>query len=91
MSIDYDNRERIFFAGIEACFRSLGSLVNVETEAILETAVAAYKKDLQALDAKVRVLDDVVAIVNIGDADAVPEEKYRKIRAVLVGKGLIND
>ena len=89
MSVNYDERERIFFAGIEACFRSLGSLVNVETEVILETAVAAYKKDLQAMDAKTRVLDDVVAIAKSGDSP--PEEKYRKVVQVLKAKGLVEN
>ena len=89
MSVDYDDRERVFYAGIEACFRSLGSLVNVETEAILETAVAAYKKDLQAMDAKTRVLDDIVAIAKSGDSP--PAEKYRKVVQVLVAKGLVEN
>lgn len=89
MSVDYDERERIFFAGIEACFRSLGSLVNVETEAILETVVAAYKKELQAMDAKTRVLDDVAAIAKSGDSP--PEEKYRKVLQVLKAKGLVEN
>ena len=91
MSIDYDNRERKFNAGIETSFRALAVLVKIEVEDILELVTAIYRQDLQALDARVRILDDVVAIVNIGDADAVPEEKYRKIRAALVGKGLISD
>ena len=89
MSVDYDDRERVFYAGIEARFRSLGSLVNVETEAILETAVAAYKKDLQAMDAKTRVLDDIVAIAKSGDSP--PAEKYRKVVQVLVAKGLVEN
>lgn len=88
MSVDYDDRERIFTAGIEACFRSLGILVKVEVEDILEKAVAAYKKDLQAMDAKTRALDDVVAIAKSGDSP--PEEKYRKMLQVLVAKGLID-
>ena len=91
MTIDYDNRERLFNANIEACFKEMGSLMTVEAESIRDLVVQAYKADLHALDARVRILDDVVAIVNIGDADSVPEEKYRKIRAALVGKGLIDD
>ena len=91
MSVDYDNRERLFNAGIEACFKDIGALMAVEAETIRELVVFKYKQDLQALDARVRVLDDVVAIVKIGDADAVPEEKYRKIRQALAGKGLIDD
>lgn len=89
MSVDYDNRERIFSEGIEACFRELGSLVKVEAEDILEKAVAAYKKDLQAMDAKTRVLDDVVAIAKSGDSP--PEEKYRKVLQVLKAKGLVEN
>ena len=91
MSIDYDNRERLFNANIEACFKEMGSLMAVEAESIRDLVVQAYKADLQVLDAKVRILDDVIAIANIGDADAVPEEKYRKIRTVLVAKGLVEN
>lgn len=91
MSVDYENRERLFNAGIEMCFTELGSLLAVEAEAILKAVVGAYKQDLQALDAKTRILDDIIAIANIGDADTAPEDKYRKIRQVLVGKELIND
>ena len=89
MSVDYDDRERVFYAGIEACFRGLGVLVKVEVEDILEKAVAAYKQDLQTMDAKTRVLDDVIAIAKSGDS--LPEEKYRKVVQVLVAKGLVEN
>ena len=91
MSVDYDNRERLFDANIEASFKDMAGGLAVDVEKIRELVVAAYKKDLQAMDAKIRILDDIVAIVKIGDADAVPENKYRKIRQALVSKGLVEN
>lgn len=89
MSVDYENRERLFNVGIEDSFKQLGSDLAAGALIIKETVVAAYRQDLVDLDAKSRVLDDIIAIANIGDADAVPEQKYRKIEQVLVAKGLI--
>lgn len=91
MSVDYDNCERLFNANIEASFKDMGSSLTVISQEIRELVIAAYKQDLQALDAKVRVLDDVVAIVKIGDAETSPENKYRKIRQVLVAKDLVEN
>ena len=89
MSVNYDERERKFHAGIEACFREMGGLVKVEAESILETVVAAYKQDLREMDAKTRILDDIVAITKSGDSP--PEEKYRKVLQALVAKGLVEN
>lgn len=93
MSVNYEEREQQFKAGIEACFKHLGDMVVVEAQEIRGAVVIAYKQDLQALDAKARILDDIVTIVKTGDADdgKVPENKYRKIRQVLVAKDLVEN
>ena len=89
MSVDYDDRERIFNAGIEDSFREIGNIIKVESESVLKVVVAAYKQDLQEMDAKTRVLDDIVAIAKSGDSP--PEEKYRKVLQVLRAKGLVEN
>ena len=91
MSIDYDNRERQFDADIEASFGSLAALVAVEVEDIRNLVVQAYKADLVAFDDKTRLLDDIVAITQIGDGDADEASKYRKIRQALASKGLVEN
>ncbi len=85
MSVDYENRARIFDANIEAGFQEVSSVLAVEVEQLRKQVVAAYKKDLQAFDARVRILDDIVAIAKSGDSP--PEEKYRKIDQLLKAKG----
>lgn len=89
MSVNYDERAQIFDAGIEDLFRDLGTALSVDAENIRTTVVAAYTKDLASIDAKTRVLDDVVAIAKSGDSP--PEEKYRKMVQVLVAKGLVEN
>ena len=85
MSVDYDEVERIFAANLEGAFKELASLLGVEVEKVREGAVAWFRKDLMALDAKGRILDDVIAIAKSGDSP--PEEKYRKIDQLLKAKG----
>ena len=85
MSVDYENRARIFDANIESGFKEVASSLTIETEHLRKQVVAAYKRDLQAFDARVRILDDIVAIAKSGDSP--PEEKYRKIDQLLKAKG----
>ena len=89
MSVNYDERARLFDSGIEDLFRDLATALAVDADNIRTTVVAAYTKDLASIDAKTRVLDDIVAIAKSGDSP--PEEKYRKVLQVLVAKGLIDN
>jgi hypothetical protein len=91
MSIDYENRARIFNAGIEGSFKEMAGSLAVDAERIREVVVAAYTKDLSALDARGRIVDDVLAIMMIG---SIPENdlegaKYRKIYELFRSKGLL--
>ena len=101
MSVDYEGREKQYEKDIQASFRSLTSLVTIEAEMILKHTILAYKADLreldvelqrlQDLDSKYRVVEDIIAITKIGEADANAENKYRKIRQALVAKGLVEN
>ncbi len=85
MSVDYEERERVFDANIEGMFKEIASNLAVQTERVRELSVMAYRADLQLFDARVRILDDIVAIAKSGDSP--PEEKYRKIDQLLKAKG----
>ena len=85
MSVDYEERARVFDVSIEGGFKEVASSLAVETEHLRKQVVAAYKKDLQIFDARVRILDDIVAIAKSGDSP--PAEKYRKIDQLLKAKG----
>ena len=85
MSVDYDERARIFGVNLEGAFAEVASNVTVDMLKVHETVTAAYKADLQAFDARVRILDDIIAIAKSGDSP--PEEKYRKIDQLLKAKG----
>ena len=63
----------------------MSSSLAVVADELREVVVAAYKKDLQSFDARVRILDDIVAIAKSGDSP--PEEKYRKVEQLLKAKG----
>ena len=91
MSIDYENMARVFNTNIEGAFREMGVLVTAEAERIREVVTMAYKKDLIELDAKARVLDDLLAIVQVTQSspDVPDAEIWRKIRALLEGKGML--
>ena len=91
MSIDYDNRERIFNANIQGVFKDVSSNLSADIDRIREVALAAYRKDLMELDRKGRVLDDLVAIAKASQisADVEDDELWRKIRALLEQGGLL--
>ena len=88
-SVDYDNRARVFHANIEAAFGEVSSNLKIDVEKVLEASVEAYKKDLQNIDSKTRILDDVIAICKIGSDDAGNERKYEKIVTLLQAKGIL--
>jgi hypothetical protein len=85
MSVDYDEKARVFGVNLEGAFKEVGSNVTIDMAKVHEAVVAAYKQDLQVFDARVRILDDIVAIAKSGDSP--PEEKYRKIDNLLKAKG----
>lgn len=91
MSEDLENRERIFNENIGAVFGELATGLAVDIDRIRSIIVAAFRSDLIGFDSKARLLDDIIAIVEIGDADAAPGDKYRKIRQALAAKGLVEN
>ena len=85
MSVDYEERARIFDANIEGGFKEVASNLTVSVDALRVEIVKAFKHDLQGLDAKFGILNDIVAIAKSGDSP--PAEKYRKIDQLLKAKG----
>lgn len=92
MSDEMETRIQEFNLNLASLLEELQTGLAVDIEKLMPIIVEAYKKDLSSSNTGVQILDEVIAIVNIGDdADDISENKFRKIRQLLVAKGLVEN